>query len=166
MIDPPPEEEEEEQSSPPQGRISPTGPGALVAFGVVGLVGGWSLRTLSLRLDRPEPQVSFTAIGLLVFLAAIVAGAAYLTRRTVQTRRGDLLPHQAVNRLALAKACALGGALVAGGYFGYALAQLGVDDPRAMTRLWRSLGAGVAGVMLTGAALALEQACRVPRDDD
>jgi hypothetical protein len=165
MIDPPPEEEDEEQPSPPSGRIGPTGPGPLVAFGMVGLVAGWAIRTIALRMDRPEPQVSFTAIGLLVFLAAIVAGAAYLTRRTVQTRRGDLLPHQAVNRLALGKACALGGALVAGGYFGYALAQLGVDDPQAVSRLWRSVGAGVAGLMLVGAALALEQACRVPRDD-
>jgi len=166
MIDPPPEEDEDEQSSPPPGRIAPTGPGALVAFGVVGLVAGWAVRTVALRMDYAEPQVPFTSIGLLLFLAAIVAGAAYLTRRTVRTRRADLLPHQAVNRLALGKACALGGALVAGGYFGYALAQLGVDDPQALTRLWRSLLAGVGGLMLTGAALALEQACRVPPDDD
>ena len=37
-------------------------------------------------------------------------------------------PHQAVNRLVLAKACALAGALVAGGYLGYALSWVGLTD--------------------------------------
>ena len=46
--------------------------------------------------------------------------------------------HQAVNRLALGKACALVGALLLGGYLGYALAQLGVGDAASALRLRRS----------------------------
>ena len=60
-----------------------------------------------------------------------------------------LEPHQAVNRLVLARACALVGALVAGGYVGYALSWVGVDAElagqrvlalgrRRRSRAWRS----------------------------
>ena len=66
----------------------------------------------------------------------------------------------------LGKACALAGALVAGGYLGYALAQLGVDQPAAEARLWRSLLAAAAGLAVCIAALLLELACRVPPEDD
>ena len=101
---------------------------------------------------------------LLLFVAAIVGGSAYLTRRAVRRTARDLLPHQAVNRLVLGKACALAGALIGGGYLGYAVAQLGVGDPAATTRLWRSSLAGLAGIALSAAALLLEHACRVPKD--
>ena len=80
----------------------------------------------------------------LFFVAAVVGGTAYVTRRTVRRDRFDLAHHQAVNRLVLGKACALVGALVVGGYLGYALAQLGVDEPAADVRLWRSLLAALA----------------------
>ena len=71
-----------------------------------------------------------------------------------------------MNRLVLGKACALVGALVAGGYLGYALAQLGVDEPAADARMWRALVAGIGGLAICGAALLLELACRVPPADD
>ena len=132
--------------------------------GVLGLVIGWAIRPLCLRLGYAEPDVSFTAIGALFFVAAIIAGTAYVTRRTVRRNRFDLAHHQAVNRLVLGKACALAGALVLGGYLGYALAQLGVGDPAAELRLWRSLLAALGALGVTVAALLLELACRVPND--
>ena len=49
-----------------------------------------------------------------------------------------LEPHRAVNRLVMAKACALVGALVAGGYAGYALTWLGMEAELADQRLLRS----------------------------
>jgi hypothetical protein len=150
----------------PDGSVRVTGPGPLVAFGVVGLVGGWSLHPLSLRLGFVEPSVPVAAIGALFFVAALVGGSAYLTRRVVRGNRGALEHHQAVNRLVLGKACALAGALVAGGYLGFALAQLGVEGPAAEARLWRSLVAGAGGLSVCGAALLLELACRVPPRDE
>ena len=150
----------------PDGSVRVTGPGPLVAFGVAGLVGGWSLHPLSLRLGFVEPSVPLAAIGALFFVAALVGGSAYLTRRVVRANRAALEHHQAVNRLVLGKACALAGALVAGGYLGFALAQLGVDGPAADTRLWRSLVAGLGGLAVCVAALLLELACRVPPEDD
>jgi hypothetical protein len=156
----------DEELEAPQGRIHPTGPGPLVIAGVIGLVVGWSVRPLCLRLGYTEPEISLLSVGLLFFAAAIIGGSAYLTRRTVQRDRFALAHHQAVNRLVLGKACALVGALLTGAYVGYAVAQLGVDSPAADTRLWRSLVAavGAAAVMVT--ALLLEQACRVPQHRD
>jgi hypothetical protein len=158
-----PPEEEPDQDLPP-GHIRSTGPGALVVAGILGLVCGWAIRPLSLRLGYAEPDVSFTAIGALFFVAAIIGGTAYVTRRTVRRNRFDLAHHQAVNRLVLGKACALAGAFVLGGYLGYALAQLGVGDPAADARLWRSLLAALGALLVTVAALLLELACRVPDD--
>ena len=105
-------------------------------------------------------------MALLLFVAAIIGGSAYLTRRTVQRNRAALPHHHAVNRLVLGKACALVGALLLGGYAGYGLAQLGVGDPAALTRLWRSgLGVLASGAVLV-TALLLEHACRVPGDPE
>jgi len=159
-----PDERDEERS--PRGTVHPTHPGALVAFGAVGLVVGWALRPASLRAGATEPEVSWLSVGLVFFVAAIVGGAAYQTWRA---RRSGvrLQTHQAVNRLVLGKACALAGAALAGGYFGYAVANLGMGTAdNDSTRLWHSVVAGVGGVLLMVAALLLEQACRVPRDDD
>ncbi len=150
----------------PDGTVQVTGPGPLVLFGVVGLVGGWSLRPLSLRMGFLEPSVPIAAIAALFFVAAVVGGSAYLTRRVVHRDRSSLAHHQAVNRLVLGKACALAGALITGGYLGFALAQLGIGDPASETRLWRSLVAAVAGLAVCVAALLLELACRVPPEDD
>ena len=78
-----------------------------------------------------------------------------------------IAPHQAVNRLVLAKACALAGAAVAGGYLGYALSWVGVDEAElAGERLLRSGLAGLAGVAIVAGSLMLERACRVRRDDE
>lgn len=159
-----PDEGDDERD--PRGRVQPTHPGALVGCGVAGLVVGWALRPLSLHAGAPEPQVSWLSIGLVYFVAAIIGGAAYQTWRT--RREGHRLQsQQAVNRLVLGKACALAGAALAGGYFGYAVANLGVSTAdNGGTRLWHSALAGAGGFALMAAALLLEQACRVRRDDD
>jgi hypothetical protein len=160
------EPEEEPSPDQPPGHLRSTEPGPLVVAGVIGLVVGWAVRPLSLRLGYAEPNVSLTAVGGLFFVAAIIGGTAYATRRTVRRNRFELEHHQAVNRLVLGKACALVGALALGGYLGYALAQLGVGDPASDTRLWHSLLAALAALAMTVAALLLELACRVPDPDD
>ncbi len=150
----------------PEGWIRTTGPRPLVAAGVVGLVVGWAIRPVALQTGLAEPRVSLTAIAVLFVVAALLGGTAFVTRRTVRRSRFDLPHHQAVNRLVLGKACALAGALVLGGYLGYALAQLGVTSPAADTRLWRSLVAAAGALLLMVTALLLELACRVPKQDE
>ena len=71
-----------------------------------------------------------------------------------------------MNRLVLARASALVGALLAGGYAGYAVSWLGVDAALADQRIWRSLVAAAAGVGIVVTAVLLERACRVRSDGD
>ncbi len=145
------------------GSVRPTGHRPLAALGVLGLLGGWSVRLLALRTSRPEPDVPWTSVALLALTAAILATTALLTRRVVRRDRGRLPHHHAVNRLVLAKASALVGALLLGGYAGYALAQVGVDTPASGTRLLLASLAALAALAMMTAALLLEHACRVPR---
>jgi hypothetical protein len=103
---------------PPGGRLRPTSAGALTAWGVIGLVGGWLLHPLAEEVRGTAPIVTWAQPLALLLVAAILGATAYLTWRTVHVQHHRLEPHQAVNRLVLARACALVGALVAGGYAG------------------------------------------------
>ncbi|MCW2868191.1 MAG: hypothetical protein JWR20_2379 [Marmoricola sp.] len=152
-------------SGPGGGRIGPTGHRTLVVLLLVGLVGGWALRPLALRAGVVEPRIGWGTIGLVLFLAAAVGVTAWTTRRTVRRDRAALGHHQAVNRLALGQACSLVGAVLLGGYAGYGMAQLGLSDPSAQSRLLHAGAAAVGSALLLGAALWLQHACRVPGDD-
>ena len=145
--------------------MRPTSAGAITAWAVVGLVGGWALRPLAERARGTAPIVTWAQPLALVLVAAILGATAYLTWRTVHVHHQRLDPQRAVNRLVLARACALVGALVAGGYVGYAVSWVGVDTDLAGQRVWRSLLAGAAGVAIVATAVLLERACRVRSDD-
>ncbi len=147
------------------GSLRPTQPWVLAAWAVVGLAGGWLVHPLAERSSGTAPIVTWLQPLALFLVAAILGGTAHATWRTVQVRRERLLPHQAVNRLVLARACAFVGALAAGGYLGYALSWLGVDAELADQRLARSLVAAFASVLVVVTSLLLERACRV-RDLD
>ena len=148
----------------PGGRIRGTSPGALVVFAVVGLVGGWAWRRVSMVRGEAPPTVGWLPVLALTFVAVVMAGVAWSTYRSLHRRGERLAPHHAVNRLVLAKACALAGALVAAGYFGYALSWVGVGDGLLIKeRIVRSLVGGFSGVGLVVASLLLERACRVRR---
>ena len=161
-----PEPPEEPEPPPPAGRVRATSAGAITGFALVGLVLGWLLRPLSIRVNGTAPTVGWVPVLALLFVAAVVGFVAWSTYRSLHRRHERLEPHQAVNRLVLGKACALAGALVAGGYLGYALSWLGLTDaelPRQ--RLQHALVGGVSGALLVVASLLLERACRVRRDD-
>ena len=151
---------------PSGGHLRPTSAGALTGFAVVGLVGGWLIHPITEQLRGSAPVVTWTQPLALFLGAAIVGATAWGTWRTVHVHRQRLEPHRAVNRLLLARSCAYVGALVAGGYAGYAVSWLGVDAELASQRAWRSLAAAIAGVAITIAAMLLERACRVRSDDD
>jgi lysylphosphatidylglycerol synthetase-like protein (DUF2156 family) len=151
---------------PDPGRLRPTGPGWVTAWGSAGLVFGWVLHPVAEGLRGTAPVITWVQPLTLVLVAAILGWTAWSTYRTVHVRREQLLPHQAVNRLVLGRACALVGALIAGGYLGYAVSWLGIDAELAQQRVVRSVIAGVAGIGICVAALLLERACRVPPDDE
>lgn len=149
----------------PTGRLQPTSTGVLTAWTAAGLVGGWLLRPVAERIQGTAPIVTWLQPLALLFVAAILGATAWITWRTVQVHRTYLEPHRAVNRFVLARSCALVGALVAGGYAGYALTWLGVDSDLGTQRVWRSAVAALAGVAITVTAVLLERACRVRKDD-
>lgn len=144
----------------PSGTLRPTSARALTTCLVVGLAGGWSLHPLVSRLTGSPPLVSWAQALALVLVAAIMTYLAWHTWQTVQVRGERLEVHQAVNRLVLARACALCGALVAAGYLGYAISWLGDASQYADRWILRSLVATAAAGVVTLASLALERACR------
>jgi hypothetical protein len=137
----------------------------LAVWAIVGLVGGWLLHPLAERLGGTAPVVSWLQPLALLLVAGILGFTAYSTRRIVRQRPDLLPPHQAVNRLVLARACAFVGSLVLGGYLGYALSWVGDDAELADERIWRSGAASLAGLLIVITAVLLERACRVGSDD-
>lgn len=153
---------------PPEDRpgagLRPTSPAALTVCGVLGLLGGWSIRRIASYVDATAPLISWAQALVLLFVALILAATARATARAVA--RPVLRPeaHRLVNRLVLARACALVGALAAGGYVGYAVSWLGASAELADQRAVRAAVAGVGGLAVMITALLLERACRVPPD--
>jgi hypothetical protein len=150
----------------PAGHLRPTSGGVVTAWAVAGLVGGWLLHPVAERLRGTAPIVTWVQPVGLALVAAIVGTTAYSTWRTVHVHQQRLEPHRAVNRLVLARSCVLVGALLAGGYFGYALSWVGVDAELASQRAWRSALAGLAGVAIVVTSVLLERACRVRSDEE
>jgi hypothetical protein len=163
-----PPDDQDPEGRPPdrQGHVRTTSAGSLLTFALVGLVLGWALRPLSIRMNGTAPTVGWLPVLALAFVAVVVGSVAWSTYRSLHRRHERLEPHHAVNRLVLAKACALAGALVAGGYFGYALSWVGIAEAElARQRLVRAVVGGGAGLALVVGSLLLERACRVSRDD-
>lgn len=159
--DPAPDRDPPEE---PAGSLRPTTPLTLLGWAVVGLVLGWAVRPIWERLDAVPPVVAPAQPLALLLLASILGYVAWVTHRAVHVRREPLAAHQAVNRLVLARASALVGSLVAGGYAGYAITWLGDRAEWAEDRMLASALAAGAGLAATVAALLLERACRVRRE--
>ncbi len=146
-------------------RLGPTAAGLLAGLGLAGLVLGRLLRPLAEQVLGLAPLVSWSQPVALLVLAAVLGTTARATRRVLRVQRRSVAPHQALNRLALARASAAVGALVGGGYVGYAVAWLGSDSALAGERVRGSVASAVAAGLVVVTALLLERACRVPLDD-
>lgn len=144
----------------PRGTLRPTSARALTVCTVAGLVIGWGVHPLGTRLVGHPPLVSWAQALALVLVAGIMGFLAWQTWQTVQVRRERLDPQQAVNRLVLARACALAGALVTAGYVGYAVSWLGDASQYADRWILRSVVAALGAGGVTLASLVLERACR------
>ena len=152
---------------PSGGSVNLTPFRALVVAAIFGGLGGWLLVVTANAFDLIPPEVPWTAPIGLILVTALVGALAYATHQRIQVRRERIEPQRAVALLVLGKASALAGALVAGGYFGFALmflARLDAAAPR--DRVIRSAVAIVAGVALCVLGLLLERACKVPTEPD
>lgn len=138
----------------------------LVACGLAGLVLGWLIRHAVSAAGGVVPLVSWLQALVLFFVAGVLIVVARGTRAAVAAPARRPEPHQLVNRLVLARACSLVGALMAGAYAGYAVSWLGVPSELAGQRMVRGLAAAAGGLAMAIAAVMLERACRVPPDSD
>ena len=159
-------DDDHDQPPDPEGRLRPTSYAVVAAWGIVGLVLGWLWKPVAEQLNDTAPLVSWAQPAALWLVAGAIAITWWHTFRAVQVRRERLEPHRAVNRLVLARAGALVGALVAGGYAGYAVSWIGDPAELAGQRILRSVVAVLAGLAMLTGALLLERACRVRNDPD
>lgn len=149
----------------PTGTIGPTRINTLLATFVVGGLLGFALVPITTSVSGTAPRIEWTSVAILVVLAGMLAVLAYNTHRTVQKERRRIDPRRAVNLLLLAKAGALVGAFVAGGYLGFILHFVDdLDIPLPRERVIRGLAAAVTGVALVISGMFLERACRIPED--
>nr|WP_294694969.1 DUF3180 domain-containing protein [uncultured Friedmanniella sp.] len=152
---------------PNGGSVDLTPRRSLVAAALIGGAVGWLVVVTANAFDLLPPRIPWSApIGLVVF-AALVGALAWSTHVRLQVRRERMEPRRAVAFLVLGKASALAGAVVAGGYLGFALnflTRLDAATPR--DRVVRSAVAVVAGIALMAGGLLLERACKVPGSDD
>ena len=132
-----------------------------------GVVGGRLTPPLIVRLDGTPPRLGWIAPLMLLAGAVVVGMFAWSTFQTLHRRHDRMTSDHAIRMLALAKACAIVGALVGGYYGGYALAFLdALDATLGRERFVRGLAAAIASLLLMIAALLLERACRLPDDED
>ncbi len=133
---------------------------------ISGLLGYTSVSIIE-QVSRSAPRVEWVAVAAPWLIAVVLAMLARSTYKTIHRDRRWMPPGQAVNLLMLAKASALVGAVLAGGYVGFGLNfvdRLDIALPR--DRAVRSLVAAIAGLAMVVCALLLERACRVPSDPD
>jgi hypothetical protein len=119
--------------------VGPTRFRYLGAAFAIGAVVGYAIVPVIEHLNATAPMIQWDAVVVLVAIAA----------------------------MQFAKACALMGALVAGGYLGFGVQfvdQMDIALPRE--RVIRSFAAAAAGAVVVVCGLLLERACRIPRDPD
>lgn len=133
--------------------------------GLAAALAGWTLGLIAVAASGSLPVVLWVLIPVLLFMAALIFVGTRIVRGWVEERRYDqFVDALAVARLlALAKALALFGVVVAGGYVGLGLlAADRLTGTTARDRLLLALGVALCGLLVTVAALRLERACEVP----
>jgi hypothetical protein len=144
-----------------------TTPGSLIAIGVIGLVIGILLQLGLAAMNMPKLRPEFSlAITLVLIGAAAIALAVPVRRATRGNPAHRVDPFYATRVVVLAKASALGGALIAGVGLGLVIElaiRSGAPGAEAYLRVFSVLGGGIG--LLAGGLIA-EVLCTVPRSDD
>lgn len=132
----------------------------------VGLIVGRLIPILAIKSDRHVPVPGWGAAIFLAFFAVVVAAFAWTMWQQVHRDQRTISASYGLRMLAVAKAAVLVGGVFAGGYAGFALAFVSPDTDGESMRLWQSVAASGASVLLLVAALLLERACQIPSRDD
>lgn len=142
-----------------------TRPLTLVVLVVLGAGAGLVLQSVLAALGQPKLRPEFTlAITLVLIAAAAVTLAVPVRRATRGNPAHRVDPFYATRVVVLAKASAIGGALLSGAGLGFVIElALRSGDPggNAFLRVFSVLGGGIA-LMVGG--LVAEALCTVPKD--
>lgn len=159
-LPPGPDDSDEPEDLSPD-HLAPMRPAALVAVALFGVALGWSLHGFADGFGGARPVTWLQWVALWFFGAAL-GGVAYVTRRQVRSVGATVDGDRMVNRLVLSRASMLVGALVAGGYLGYALTWLDSHPDLVVERVVHALLASLGGLVVLVCGKLLERACRVP----
>lgn len=148
----------------------PTRLRVLFAIGVVAAGVGFLLaRAFDAYSESGLPQLSWLTVLLLVAVAVMLLVASRAAGGWIAERRHDAtMDALSVARLAaVAKAAAVFGAVVCGGYLGFGAYGLQLlDSSSGQRRVFLAGLTCVAGLAVVVSGLVLERACRVPPFDD
>ena len=147
--------------------VRPTSIRLLAVLVSAGLVIGAGLPVLVRRLGGDVPLLSWGPALLLAGAAGLVAIVARVTWKAVHEDRQRVNADRALFHLALAQASSRVGAVLLGGYAGFALVYLDLfETANGRDRVVHGGAAAVAAALLVAAGLVMERVCRLPSDDD
>jgi cytochrome bd-type quinol oxidase subunit 2 len=136
------------------------------AVTLVSVMVSWILVDLGKRSLLKYLAVPWSVSGVILIVAGAILVAAWPVRQYTRGKRQQVDPLRAASVLALAKACTLAGAALAGLYLAMVLHAAGVlHSPLAWARLWQAAGAAGASVILTVSGRVAEWFCRLPPEE-
>lgn len=140
----------------------------LLSLALVGIPAGWLFSRVVQEFSGATPPVPWVIAVLLAFMTALLLIAARVAKGWIQERRYDSRVDALLvaRMLALGKAAAAFGAVVAGAYVGigaFAASQLTGNLMR--DRLVLAGAVVLAAVAVSVAGVRLELACRVPPEE-
>ena len=144
-----------------------TKPLTLLLLGALGVATLWFVETALAASGRPVVIPPLTLAVALVLIGVIIVVMAVPVRRVARgDRTARVDPFYATRVVMLAKASALGGALLGGaglGIVGYLLSRSVLPAVGSVTM---AVAAAIGAILLLVAGLVAEHMCTIPPDDD
>lgn len=143
-----------------------SGPTALIALGLLGVVVGFLLEVTTASSGTPIVVPPLSMAASLAVIGLVVAALAWPIRQATKgtaNRRVD--PFRAMRVAVLAKASSFSGALFLGGGLGIILYLLTRSVAPATTSLWLAIGMAIGAAVLLVGGLVAEFFCTLPPDE-
>jgi len=149
--------------------VKRTKPSTLVLLGAIGAGGAGLVQAVLASVGRPIIIPPFTLLVALAAIGVIVVLMAVPISRMVRgnsSSRGPVDPFYATRVVMLAKASALGGALLTGGAIGLLVYLLSRSVAPGVGSLGLTIAALIGAAVLLAGGLLAEFMCRIPPDTD
>ncbi|MCU1475889.1 MAG: hypothetical protein JWQ64_582 [Subtercola sp.] len=143
-----------------------TRPLTLVVLGIFGALVGFFLEVGLASSGQPIISLPISLSITLVAAGAIVVVLAVPIARAIRgTNPHPINPFRAMRIAVLAKASSMVGSLIAGLGLGVVIYLLSRSVVPAVSSLWMSIAAAVAGAILLTCGLVAEKLCTLPPED-